>query len=70
MTILKFKTNINCANCVNAISKLFNAEKGIQFWSVDIDSPEKFLTIKTDSLEKADVLLLLKKCGFKGEPLD
>ncbi len=48
MRILKFKTNINCSGCVAAITPALQGLRGIEKWDVDIDNPDKVLTIQAD----------------------
>ena len=56
MKTLKFKTNINCGGCVAKVTPHFNDEEGIKKWSVDTTSPQKTLTVETDSLSENEVI--------------
>ena len=66
MTTLQFKTNINCGNCLRAVSPTLNAEPAIQSWQVDTDNPNKLLTITSD-LTAAEVVALVEEAGFRAE---
>jgi len=66
MTTLKFKTNINCGGCKAKVTNFLNSEKNIQQWSVDIDNPEKILTVEGDNINEQLVLSTIAKAGFKG----
>lgn len=70
METLKFKTNINCGGCVATITPILNAENGINKWDVDIANPSKILTVETPSLSAEDIILVVKKGGFKIEQLN
>lgn len=44
-----------------------NAESDIKNWEVDINNPEKVLTVETESLEPTDIQTMVEKLGFKAE---
>ncbi len=69
MGTLKFKSNIKCMGCVAQVSPILNEEKGIKSWNVDIDTPEKILTVETEKLNSGEVIDLVKKAGFKAETI-
>ena len=48
MATQRFKTTINCANCLRAITPALNAEPAITAWQVDTANPDKVLTVTTD----------------------
>lgn len=66
---MKFKTNINCGGCVAKVTPKLNEEKGILSWHVETGSPDKLLTVETDSLSTAAIVELVKTAGFRIEPL-
>ncbi len=66
MSTLRFKTTINCANCVRAITPALNGEPAIQAWEVDTTAPDKLLTVHTD-LGAAQVEALVKEAGFEAQ---
>ncbi|GGX23115.1 heavy-metal-associated domain-containing protein [Aquimarina muelleri] len=70
MKNLKFKTNINCAGCLSKVAPQLNNEKGIEKWDVDLESPEKFLTVKSNSASEEDILNAVKKVGFNIEKVE
>ncbi|GAB4406811.1 MAG: hypothetical protein OHK0053_33200 [Microscillaceae bacterium] len=63
-----FKTNLNCGNCVRALSPYLNDSLDIVGWSVDTQDPDKVLTIETD-LAPAEVVALVEAAGFHAEAL-
>ena len=65
-----FKSTINCGNCRAKVAPLLDAEDEIQSWEVDLDHPDRFLTVETDSLEEDDIVLLVRKAGYKLELTD
>tara|TARA_R110001583_G_scaffold412_4_gene3869 strand:+ start:11796 stop:12008 length:213 start_codon:yes stop_codon:yes gene_type:complete len=64
MENLKFKTNINCTGCLSKVSPQLNNEKGIEEWNVDLESPEKILSVKASSASEEEIVNAVKKVGF------
>ncbi len=65
METLKFKTNIKCGGCIAAVTPILNNIPEISKWEVDIENPEKTLTIQADEqLEVATVVDALEKAGY------
>ena len=67
METLKFKTNINCGGCVAKITSFLNNEKGIEKWNVDINDPEKILTVEVSGIPTGQVIETVMKAGFRIE---
>ena len=67
---MKFKTNINCNNCVNTVTPILNGIEQIKTWEVDIKNPEKTLTIEGDNIDAENIVDSLKKVGYKAELID
>ncbi len=68
MNILRFKTNINCGNCLRAVTPFLNSEPEIEKWQVDLEHPERILTVEGE-VDASLVTDLLKEAGYKGEAL-
>ncbi len=69
MKTLKFKTNIKCNGCVNAVTPFLDKSNNISDWSVDLESPDRILTIKTEEGDAEEVKELLNEAGYKAEEL-
>jgi copper chaperone len=67
MKTLQFKTTINCGGCLAKVAPFLDAEKGIEKWDVDINNPEKTLTVETCEIDSSKVMEAVKKAGFKIE---
>lgn len=65
---LRFKTSLNCAGCVAKVSADLDHAAGIVEWHVDVDHPEKILTVKSIGISQAEVILLIQNKGFAAEP--
>ena len=61
---LKFKTNINCNNCIRSVSGFLNEVGEIKRWEVDIANPEKILTVEGDDLTAEAVIEAVEEAGF------
>jgi copper chaperone len=68
MKTLKFKTNINCGNCLSKVTPQLNEQCGIGTWEVDLQDPERTLTVKTENLESEDIKRAVLKAGFIANP--
>jgi len=66
---LKFKTNIKCMGCVATVTPALNETVGADNWEVDLQSPEKQLTIKIEGADAGKVIAALGKVGYKAEPV-
>lgn len=69
MRTLRFKTNINCSNCVAKVTPFLDKKEGISSWKVDTDNSDKILTVETEDLEEVDIIKTLKRTGFEAEAL-
>ena len=64
MKKLQFKTNINCGNCVRAVTGFLNEVEGIDKWEVDTDNPDKILTVEGEHIESGAVVEAVEDAGF------
>ncbi len=69
MSTLRFKTTINCANCIRAVTPALNEEVGASNWQVDTASPDKILTINIEPANVAQVMKAVEEAGFEIQPL-
>lgn len=71
MKTLRFKTSINCGNCINSVGPFINELENIQNWSVDTNNPDKILTIEgTEELTIEQVIAVVEDAGFDISALD
>jgi len=69
MSTLRFKTNINCGNCIRAVSPTLNQEVGANNWQVDTASADKILTVSTEQATTSQVVQAVEAAGFEIQPL-
>jgi len=65
MKTLKFKTNINCNNCIRSVTPFLNEVDSIEEWKVDIDNEDKVLTVESENGSEGEVVDAVKKAGFE-----
>ena len=70
MATLRFKTTINCGNCIRAVTPVLNQEVGANNWQVDTANPDKVLTITSGQVNVAQVLAAVEEAGFQITPLN
>lgn len=64
MKTLTFKTNINCNHCIATVRPFLEKDNAIQDWQVDIQNPDKILTVSGENIQKTQVEVLVKEAGF------
>lgn len=67
METLKFKTNIKCSGCVATVTPQLNNTVGEHNWSVDIQNPDKILTVTADDVTSNEVVEAVNRAGFQAE---
>ena len=70
METLKFKTNVKCNNCVAKISPYLDESDKITEWNVDIENPDRILTVTGNDITNEYVKETLLKAGYKAEELN
>jgi len=70
MQEFKFKTNINCGNCVKRVSPFLDKLEGVNNWKVDTDNPEKILTVESTGATKLEIISAVQKTGFDIESIN
>ena len=65
---MKFKSNINCVNCEAKVKKVIDQQPAIKSWSVDLNHPDRILTVESD-LTPEEVSKTVLKAGFKAESI-
>lgn len=58
-----------CGSCIANVTPVLNEEIGVGKWQVNIQSPDKILSVTTDSLVAQQVIEAVKKAGYKAELL-
>ncbi len=64
MKSVKFKTNINCGNCIKSVTPFLNELDNVEAWNVDTDNPDKILEVTLDDDDSHSVVNAVKAAGF------
>ena len=64
MNTLKFKTTIKCGGCIATVTPFLNKIEGISSWTVDTNSPDKILTVETETVSPEVITNTLKTAGY------
>ncbi len=67
--VLKFKTSINCGNCIKAVTPFLDQVNGIQSWEVDTNNPDKILSVTSEGATQDEVISAVKQAGFDVNPV-
>ena len=59
-----FKTNIKCNACINAASSVLDHTHGLVSWEVDLQDPERKLTIEGEVKDWDLLIEKLKQLGY------
>ena len=65
MNTIKFKTNINCGGCLNTVTPHLNKLPFVISWDVEIENPDKILTVRLDKRDVHAVIDAVKEAGFE-----
>lgn len=71
METIKFKTTIKCSGCIAKATPFLDETIGKDNWEVDVQNPDKVLTVVRDENLKEDaVLKAVQAAGFKAEKVN
>lgn len=65
MKVLKFKTNIEDEESVRQVSSHLDQESSISKWNIDIERPDKLLSVSGDEIDPEIVKALIERAGYK-----
>ncbi|MCU0394599.1 MAG: DUF4396 domain-containing protein [Chitinophagaceae bacterium] len=67
MNTIQLNTNLHCGACLGKLSPVLNANQHIDHWEIDLNAPDKTLSVRT-SLPIADIQRLVASAGFNAVP--
>lgn len=70
METVQFKTNIKCSGCIEKVTPVLNEVAGEDNWEVDLQSPEKRLTVSADAVNAQQIKQAIEKAGYLAEQLN
>jgi copper chaperone len=66
----QFKTNIMCNSCMAKVAPFIKAHPEIEKWEVDLESPDRILTVETPNLLPETITGIVGQAGYKAELLN
>jgi len=69
METVQFKTNIKCSGCIAAVTPVLNELAGEGKWEVDLQSPDKVLTVSVEKASEQEIKKAIENTGYKAEEL-
>ena len=67
MKTIKFKTDIKCGGCLAKVSPGMQSVKNIDNWSVDLNDPNRTLTVAGENPDPIEIIEKIKSAGYKAE---
>jgi copper chaperone CopZ len=68
MNTQKFKTNIKCSGCLAKATPFLNEVAGQDNWEVDLQTPQKTLTVITESaISENQIIEAVQQAGYTAE---
>ncbi len=62
--ILKFKTTLKCGGCKATITPFLDEAKGIDKWELDLEHPDRILTVYADGITAGEVQSIITQAGY------
>lgn len=69
METAQFKTNIKCSGCIAKVTPALNEVAGADNWEVDLQTPDKVLTVSADNVNIMEIKKAIEKVGYHAEEL-
>ena len=69
MKILTFTSNIACNGCLSKVKPFLDELEGFIKWEVDIENPQKILSVYTNELSADQIHEAVIKAGYQLEDL-
>ena len=67
MKILTFTSNIACNGCLSKVKPFLDELEGVVKWEVDIENPQKILTVQSNELSADQIQEAVIKAGYQLE---
>lgn len=65
----KFKTTLKCGGCVAKITPVLNSMKNVAEWSVDLNNPDRVLTVTLKDGDTHSVQEAVRGAGYTIEEI-
>ena len=64
---MELKTNIMCGSCIAKVTPVLNEVAGENKWKVDIQDPQKTLSVISGNVNETQIINALQKIGYIAE---
>ena len=61
------KTDLSCKHCVAKVEPVLKTEKGVIGYTIDLEHPDKLITISSEGAEIRSVISKFKRLGYSAE---
>lgn len=58
---------MKCGGCVSQLTPAMDKLENVESWSVNLESPEKILTVESQGASEAEIVETVKQAGFSAE---
>ena len=65
MSHITFSSNIACNGCLSKVQPILDELEGVSSWEVDLESPEKIVTVETTTCEAEEIKQAVATVGYK-----
>ena len=63
------KTNLSCKHCVLRVESVLKDESGILDYSIDLEHPDKLITIFSEGMDINDAISKFNAAGYSAEKI-
>ncbi|MBI9032932.1 MAG: heavy-metal-associated domain-containing protein [Bacteroidales bacterium] len=64
-----YKTNLKCNGCVAAVSPLLKEFEGIKTFNVDLENPDRILSIESERMNEEKMIQAVMDLGYQIEKI-
>lgn len=61
---------MKCGGCVQTVRPNLDSIQEVKEWSVDLNSPDRVLTVDGDDLDESRIITAVNAAGYKAERID
>lgn len=58
-----------CSSCLQKVTSALDEKAGLNNWSVDLQSPERVLTVQANGISEQEIIAAVQKAGFSARPV-
>lgn len=65
MKVFTFTSNIACNVCLSKVKPFLDELDGVTKWEVDVNNPQKILTVESEELSAEQIQEAVAKAGYQ-----